>query len=267
MSFDTDILFAHVVTAFAFITPHNFELTFNNDTKGDADGDGDGHAFTCAPKNFLHWCLHSHARPVQKKSFVFVVLGMGISYSNVLRWYRLPYRCTVFRAHLWPSPFWIHFLYDELQGCLEDARRLRYRIVIRDGFTSQLGIGTTGALLQDLVNSSNLRVTNVTNMFMMIVMLQRLKSAWVPADKLVLPFAIVMFVWCLRARVPSETKILKTTVLDILLHLEILGMILWKYLMAPARRNVLDEFSLENLPTETEMEFVFHLRVVWTKIS
>jgi hypothetical protein len=44
-------------------------------------------------------------------------------------------------------------------------------------------------------------------------------------------------------------------------------MILWKYLMAPARRNVLDEFSLENLPTETEMEFVFHLRVVWTKIS
>ena len=67
MSFDTDILFAHVVTAFAFITPHNFELTFNNDTKGDADGDGDGHAFTCAPKNFLHWCLHSHARPVQKK--------------------------------------------------------------------------------------------------------------------------------------------------------------------------------------------------------
>jgi hypothetical protein len=105
MSFDTGILFAHVVTAFAFITPHNFELTFNNDTKGDADGYGDGHAFTCAPKNFLHWCLHSHARPVQKKSFVFVVLGMGISYSNVLRWYRLPYRCTVFRAHLWPSPF------------------------------------------------------------------------------------------------------------------------------------------------------------------
>ena len=73
MSFDTGILFAHVVTAFAFITPHNFELTFNNDPKGDADGDGDGHAFTCAPKNFPHWCLHSHARPVQKTSFVNVV--------------------------------------------------------------------------------------------------------------------------------------------------------------------------------------------------
>ena len=32
--------------------------------------------------------------------------------------------------------------------------------------------------------------------------------------------------------------------------------------MAPARKKVLDEFSLENLPTETEMIFVFHLRMV-----
>ena len=116
-------------------------------------------------------------------------------------------------------PFWIGFFNDELHGCLEDAHRLRYPIVIGGDFNSQLGIGTQGVLLQDLADYFNLCInddgehvdndddplTMMMNMLAMMVTVGPLKAAWVFADELILSFAIVVFIRCLATRFHSWT--------------------------------------------------------------
>ena len=50
--------------------------------------------------------------------------------------------------------------YEDLHACLEDARGKRFQLVVGGGFSTQLNTGFRGTLLQDVVETVDLTITN-----------------------------------------------------------------------------------------------------------